>query len=91
MDFSHRAPAAGAVIRQLVPDRLPDAMRAQIPVPDQWLSWERLLLDLHTGRVVGRVGVLWVDAVGVLLAGLAVSGITMWWLHRRRRLRHSGG
>jgi hypothetical protein len=91
MDFSHRAPAAGAVIRQLVPDRLPDAMRAQIPVPDQWLSWERLLLDLHSGRVVGRVGVLWVDAVGVLLAGLAVSGITMWWLHRRRRLRHSGG
>jgi len=91
MDFSHRAPAAGAVIRQLVPDRLPDAMRAQIPVPDQWLSWERLLLDLHSGRVVGRVGVLWVDAVGVLLAGLAVSGITMWWLHRRRSLRHSGG
>jgi PepSY-associated TM region len=91
MDFSHHAPAAGAVIRQLVPDRLPDAMRAQIPVPDQWLSWERLLLDLHSGRVVGRVGVLWVDGVGVLLAGLAVSGITMWWLHRRRRLRHPGG
>ncbi len=85
MDFSHRAPAAGALIRQLVPDRLPDAMRAKIPAPDQWLSWERLLLDLHSGRVFGRVGVLWVDAVGALLVSLAASGITMWWLHRRRR------
>jgi len=85
MDFSHRAPAGGAVIRQLVPDQLPDAMRAKIPVPDQWLNWERLLLDLHSGRVFGRVGVLWVDGVGVLLVGLAVSGIAMWWLHRRRR------
>ena len=85
MDFSHRAPAGGAVIRQLVPDQLPDAMRAKIPVPDQWLSWERLLLDLHSGRIFGRVGVVWVDGVGVLLAGLAMSGIAMWWLHRRRR------
>lgn len=85
LDFSHRAPGGGAVIRQLVPDQLPDAMRAKIPVPDQWLSWERLLLDMHSGRLIGRVGVLWVDGVGVLLAGLAVSGITMWWLHRRRR------
>ena len=85
LDFSHRAPGGGAVIRQLVPDQLPDAMRAKIPAPDQWLSWERLLLDMHSGRLIGRVGVLWVDGVGVLLAGLVVSGITMWWLHRRRR------
>ncbi len=85
MGFSQRAPAAGAVIRQLVPDRLPEAIRAAIPAAPQWLSWERLLLDLHSGRVFGRLGVVWVDAVGVLLAGLALSGITMWWLHRRRK------
>ncbi len=71
MDFSHRAPAAGTVIQQLVPDRLPEAIRAKIPAPEQWLSWERLLLDLHSGRLFGRIGVLWVDGVGVLLAGLA--------------------
>ncbi len=85
MEFNHRAPAAGADIRQRVPDRLPEAIRAAIPAPAQWLSWERLLLDLHSGRVFGRLGVLWVDAVGVLLAGLALSGITMWSLHRRRK------
>lgn len=85
MEFSQRARSAGAVIQQLVPDRLPQTLRAAIPVPEQWLSWERLLLDVHSGRVFGRLGVLWVDAMGVLLAALALSGITMWWLHRRRR------
>ena len=85
MDLSQRAPAAGAVIRQLVSDRLPEDIRARIPAPDQWLSWERLLLDLHSGRLFGRFGVLWMDAIGVLLVTLATSGIAMWWLHRHRR------
>jgi PepSY-associated TM region len=85
MDFSRRAPAGGAVIQQLVPDRLPGSIRAQIPAPDQWLSWERLLLDLHSGRLFGRLGVLWIDLVGVLISTLATSGVLMWWLHRRRR------
>lgn len=89
MDFGSRAPAGGAVIRQLVPDRLPEAIRIRIPAPDQWLSWERLLLDVHSGRVLGRVGVFWVDFVGVLMGTLATSGIAMWWLHWRRRVRHS--
>ena len=84
MEFGERVPEAGA-IQQLVPDRLPQALRAAIPAPQQWLSWERLLLDVHSGRVFGRLGVLWMDAMGVLLAVLALSGITMWRLHRRRR------
>jgi hypothetical protein len=90
MDFSHRAPAGGAVVRQLVPDRLPEDIRNRIPVPDQWLSWERLLLDLHSGRVFGRIGVFWVDAVAVLVGSLAISGTAMWWLHRRRKQGRSG-
>jgi hypothetical protein len=89
VDFSASAPG-GAVISQLAPGRLPDAVRQGIPAPDAWLSWERLLLDLHSGRLFGRLGVLWVDLVGVLLASLAMSGIAMWWLHRRRRHRPRG-
>ena len=91
MEFNQRAVATGAVVQQLVPDRLPPTLRAAIPAPEQWLSWERLLLDVHSGRVFGRLGVLWVDAMGVLLAALALSGISMWWLHRRRRLSPPGG
>jgi PepSY-associated TM region len=88
MDFSQRATASGAA-QQLIARRLPESIRAAIPAPDQWLSWERLLLDVHSGRVVGRLGVLWMDAVGVLLIILGLSGIVMWWLRRRRRARKS--
>jgi hypothetical protein len=84
MDFSQRVRAGGATIGQLAADTLPEDIRAQIPAPDHWLSWERLLLDLHSGRLFGRMGVLAADAVGVLLVTLASSGFAMWWLHRRR-------
>lgn len=88
MEFGERAPR-GAIIGQLAPDQLPEAIHALIPDAQQWLSWERVLLDVHSGRVVGRMGVLWVDVVGVLLTTLASSGIAMWWLHRRRKERRA--
>ncbi len=91
MDFNQRAPAGGTVIRQLVPDRLPEGIRKKIPVPNQWLTWERLLLDLHSGRLFGLAGVLWVDGIGLLVASLATSGTAMWWLHRRRKRRRTSG
>jgi hypothetical protein len=91
MDF--RAPApGGSLINQLSPGALPEAIRRGIPSQEQWLSWERLLLDLHSGRIAGRLGILWVDLVGVLSGGLALSGIAMWWLRGRgRRLRRAAG
>lgn len=47
------------------------------------LDWEQLLLDLHSGRLFGRFGVLLMDAMALLFVALAVSGIIMW----RRRHR----
>jgi hypothetical protein len=84
MDFSERVRSGGSAIGQRVPDTLPADIRAQIPAPERWLSWERLLLDLHSGRLFGQAGVWVVDAVGVLLITLASSGTLMWWFHRRR-------
>lgn len=43
------------------------------------LSVERLLQDLHSGRVFGVPGVILVDIASVLLVFLAVSGLIMWW------------
>ena len=85
LDFSERAPVGEVVIRELFPDQLPDAIRDNIPAQEQWLTWERLLLDLHSGRLLGTGGVVFVDGVGVLLGSLAMSGTAMWWLHRRRK------
>lgn len=82
MTFGVRA-AGGKLIGQLTPGHLPEPIRAALPAQEQWLSWERVLLDLHSGRLAGRAGVLLVDTVAVLLCTLALSGIAMWWLHRR--------
>jgi hypothetical protein len=86
VDFTTRAPA-GSLIQQLAPGTLPQLLQSAIPAQLEWLTWERLLLDLHSGRVFGRPGVLLIDAAGVLLGCLALSGIGMWWLHRRRRTK----
>lgn len=44
----------------------------------QMLTWERVLLDLHSGRIFGEFGVLFVDLVAILLTVLSLTGIYMW-------------
>lgn len=75
----------GSRILQSAPGTLPAEIRARIPEQSEWLNWERLLLDLHSGRVFGRFGVWVVDLLALVFCALALSGITMWWLRRRRR------
>jgi hypothetical protein len=48
------------------------------------LSLERIILDLHSGQIIGRAGPLLGDAVGALFILLALSGIWMWFKTRRR-------
>lgn len=47
------------------------------------LTWERLLLDLHSGRLFGRVGEVVVDIAGLLMVFLAATGV--WALLTRPR------
>lgn len=49
------------------------------------LSWERLLLDLHSGRLFGRAGVWIVDLAALLLLLLAATGIWIWFKTTRQR------
>jgi len=44
----------------------------------QYLTLERIILDAHSGRIAGLIGVLFMDAVGVLLILLSLSGIYIW-------------
>ena len=49
-------------------------------------SWERVLQDLHSGRLFGTVGTIVIDLTGIVILLLAVSGfITL--LMRKRRSR----
>ena len=39
---------------------------------------ERLLTDLHSGRIVPAIGVRFMDLVGVFLVVLSATGILLW-------------
>ena len=47
------------------------------------ISWERVVLDLHSGRLFGAVGVAVINVAGVLMVLLAFTGL--WHFFRRRR------
>ncbi|MCZ6803402.1 MAG: PepSY-associated TM helix domain-containing protein, partial [Proteobacteria bacterium] len=46
------------------------------------LTIERVLLDLHSGRIVGFWGVYFVDFIAILFLILAFTGVWMWWYRR---------
>jgi len=48
-------------------------------------SLEQVLLDLHSGRFFGAVGVIVYDLLALALGFLALSGLILWW-----RSRHNG-
>jgi len=47
------------------------------------ISWERVVLDLHSGRLFGAFGVAVINVAGVLMVLLAFTGL--WHFFRRRR------
>jgi len=54
------------------------------------LTLERLLLDLHSGRIAGSVGRLLLDAAGVALIALSMLGLALWLNRRPRRVKRHG-
>ncbi len=56
----------------------------------QALNWERLILDAHSGRLFGHMGVWLMDAMAVIFVLLGITGLWLWLRFqrsRRRRLR----
>lgn len=55
----------------------------------QGLTLERVLLDLHSGRIFARAGPLLMDITGLALILLSLLGLALWlrrWRVRRRRI-----
>ncbi|MGA7181512.1 MAG: hypothetical protein WBX11_18285 [Thiobacillaceae bacterium] len=52
------------------------------------LPLERILLDAHSGRIIGPYGPVLVDAVGVVFILIALSGFWIYLRHRLRRSHH---
>ena len=55
------------------------SQKAELP----GISMETLILDLHSGRFFGNVGVLFVDLIGLLVCVLALTGLWAWYSHHR--------
>lgn len=75
------------------PGRLPESLAEPIKnhARRATLPYERVMLDLHSGRLFGKAGVFIVDLAGILLILLSVSGSWMWLRHKvksRRRIKH---
>lgn len=52
------------------------------------IPYERLMLDIHSGRFFGTYGVLIVDIAAILFILLAISGCWIWFRHTLRHLKH---
>ena len=53
------------------------------------LSLERVLLDIHSGRIFGSIGILVYDLLALAIAFLAISGL-IFWLRGRRNGKQNG-
>lgn len=61
-----------------IPASLPADLIAHLESSNPGISVERLLLDLHSGRLFGPVGVYFMDLMGLFFVLLSVSGICAW-------------
>ena len=64
-------------------DQRYNPLLAPLSVPAE-LSWERLLQDLHSGRLFGDLGRWLMDLAALVLVLLGLSGVIMWWRIQRR-------
>jgi len=49
----------------------------------QYLTLERIILDSHSGRILGEFGVFFMDFIALLLILLSISGLFLWVKHNK--------
>ncbi|MCK0155186.1 PepSY domain-containing protein [Alcanivorax sp. S6407] len=64
-----------------LPKQMKQALISQSVPPS--LNWQRLLLDLHAGRIAGLAGQLVMDFAALVLTILAITGTVIWSRTRR--------
>ena len=74
----------GLVINWSVADEIPEKLREQLLrlYRGKGLPLERVIIDIHSGRILGQAGVLLVDFMAILFLSLAMSGVWMWYKYR---------
>jgi hypothetical protein len=70
-------------VKQYSAQQMPKTIQTLVEKNSVTLNWERVVLDLHAGRIFG-LGPWLMDIVAVFFILLGVSGITVWLLSRKR-------
>ena len=52
--------------------------QAELAYRAQFLTLERIVIDSHSGRILGDMGVLFMDFIALLLILLSISGLYIW-------------
>ena len=65
---------------------LPKSLEQQLENTGPSISLETVILDLHSGRFFGGLGVLFMDIIGLLICSLSITGL-MAWIGRRRQIK----
>ena len=75
------------------PSQAPAALQETIALQYRGagLSLERILLDFHSGRIFGPVGVLLYDLFALAVGLMAISGLVLWVRGRRNGKRNGNG
>lgn len=81
----HRAGETNGVVHWSISEAAPETLQQAITrvYRGKGLSLERLLLDFHSGRIFGSVGILVYDLVALGLGFLSISGLVLWFRSRR--------
>ena len=57
--------------------------QAEMAYRAQFLTLERIILDSHSGRLFGDIGVIFMDFIALLLIMLSISGLYLWQKHAK--------
>lgn len=69
----------------------PAQQNAMLERASAGIPLERVILDLHSGRLFGSLGVWIMDLAAIAIAALAVSGVFMWFRRAKRARRRAQG
>ena len=74
----------GLAVNWSEPQEIPKDLYDQLLIlyRGKGLPMERVILDIHSGRILGYAGVLLVDFMAILFLLLAMSGVWMWVKYR---------
>ncbi|MFQ5659234.1 MAG: hypothetical protein ACE5GZ_02335 [Gammaproteobacteria bacterium] len=75
-----------ATARWATTTKMPDALHSQLLqlYRGRGLPWEHIILDIHSGRILGQWGEYCMDFFALLFLFLALSGTWMWLRHMWR-------